>query len=118
MQHAKQESAQESTDDSDDQLIDDSLASPLYDHACEPAGHQIDQQEPNNIHYHTSSLPVCGGVLAFVFWAQDRIAALRQMFGNCEENARLVILKVAEQAARRECAGRNPRRRQRQARPH
>src|SRR6516164_450586 len=38
MQHAKQESAQESTDDSYDQIIDDSLAFPFGDQACEPAG--------------------------------------------------------------------------------
>ena len=30
------------------------------------------------------------------------------MFDNCDENDRLVILKAAEEAARQECAGRNP----------
>jgi hypothetical protein len=30
------------------------------------------------------------------------------MFGNRDENDRVVILKIAEEAARREYAGRNP----------
>src|SRR5215831_2979893 len=75
MQQAKQASAQQRTDDSDDQIIDDSFAFPFYDQACEPARHQANQQEPNNIHYHMSSLLVCGGVLPLVFWCQDRIVA-------------------------------------------
>src|SRR5262245_21799780 len=75
MQQAKQASAQQGTDDSDDHVIDDSLTFPFCDQACEPAGHQTNQQEPNNIHSHTSSLPVCGGVLPLVFWCQDRIVA-------------------------------------------
>ena len=36
---------------------------------------------------------------------------------DVEENDRLVLLKVPEQAERRECAGRNPERRRRPPRP-
>src|SRR5262245_40542436 len=77
MQQAKQDSAQQGTDDSDDQITNDSFAFPFCNQTCEPAGHQANQQEPNNIHYHTSSLLVCSGVLPLVFWCQDRIAAFK-----------------------------------------
>src|SRR5215471_10424876 len=101
MQHAKHESAQEGTDDSDDQITDDSLAFPLCDQACEPAGHQTNQQEPNNIHQHTSSLPVCGGVLRLVFWCQDRIAAVLKCLATTKGT---IALSYSRSRNRQGCA--------------
>src|SRR5215831_13460852 len=99
MQQAKQASSQQGTDDSDDQITDNSLAFPFCDPACEPAGHQTNHQEPNNIHQHTSSLLVCGGVLPLVFWCQDRIVTAFK----CLASAR-ISRQVLEELPGRACA--------------
>src|SRR5215469_12479398 len=95
MQQAKQASAQQRTDDSDDQITDDSLAFPFCDQACEPAGHQTNQQEPNNIHYHTSSLASLRWFTSIGLLVSRSNRRCPQMFGNCDENDRVVILKAA-----------------------
>src|SRR5215471_4681364 len=82
MQHAKQESAQESTDDSDNQIIDDSLAFPFYDQACEPTGHQTNQQEPNNIHQHNILLASFRWFTSLCLLVSRSNRRGLQMFGN------------------------------------
>jgi len=97
MQHTKQASAKQGTDDSDDQITNDSFAFPFCDEACELAGHQANQQEQNNIHYHMPSLPVWGGVLPLVLWCQDRIVTSN--IWRLHGTDRVVIIQAAEKAA-------------------
>src|SRR5215471_8485727 len=114
MQQAKQASTQQGTDDSDDQITDDSLAFPF----CDPASRPPDQSPRTKQYPSTYILPASSRWCTSIGLLVSRSNRRRpQMFGNGEENDRLVIFKVGEQAERRECAGRNPERRRRLARP-